>query len=219
MFMMKKKIISLAMLLLLTGFSLQAQDILFVSGAATITVQNGAGLYINGGLLLNNNSTIVNNGTVTIARNGAGTADLTDNSTGTYNYGTGKFVFTGSGTQNVNSINQFERIDVDNTGLNLLSNIKSNTWYLKAGKINTGSFIAIATSAAAPAVQADVTNTNFANSWVNGNLRRFITPATVNNYQFPVGNATRVNIAEMDNLSADPLTGVNYVTASFGPKP
>jgi hypothetical protein len=79
--------------------------------------------------------------------------------------------------------------------------------------------MAVATSSLASSVQADITNTNFSNSWINGNLRRFINPAAVNNYQFPVGDATRVNIAEMDNLIATPLTGISYITTSFGPKP
>lgn len=202
-----------------TCYCLQAQDVLKATNGALITVLNGATLYVNGGIILDNGSLVNNAGTITIARTGAGTADFTDNTAVPYTYGTGKFVFTGTGLQTVNSLNQFERIDVDDGGLNLSTNIKSNTWYLKAGKVNTGSFIAIATAAAAAAVQADATNTSFANSWINGNLRRYITPATVNNYSFPVGDATRVNIAELDNLTASPLTGVTNITASFGPKP
>ena len=205
--------------LLIISNGIYAQDVLFAKSGAVITVQNGANLYVGAGINLDNGSTVNNEGTITIARTGAPTANFTDNTVTPYTYGTGKFICTGTGIQTVSSLNQFERIEVDNGGLNLSTTVKANTWYLKAGKVNTGAFFAIASNANVNAVQADATNTNFANSWINGNLRRFITPATVNNYRFPVGNATRVNIAELDNLTASPLTGVTYVTASFGPKP
>ena len=204
--------------LLIISNGIYAQDVLFAKSGAVITVQNGANLYVGAGINLDNGSTVNNEGTITIARTGAATANFTDNTVTPYTYGTGKFICTGTGIQTVSSLNQFERIEVDNGGLNLSTTVKANTWYLKAGKVNTGAFFAIASNANVNAVQADATNTNFANSWINGNLRRFITPATVNNYRFPVGNANRVNIAELDNLTASPLTGVTYVTASFGPK-
>ncbi|MGC4103203.1 T9SS type A sorting domain-containing protein [Ferruginibacter sp.] len=210
----------ITILLLCAAPALHAQDVFKATSGTIITVQNGASLYISGGgLALDNGSTVSNAGTITIARTGGNTADLTDNTVTPYNYGTGKFVFNGSGTQTVNSPNQFERIDVDNTGLTLAGNTRANTWFLKSGKVTTGAFMAIASAAAAGAVQADAANTNFANSWINGKLRRFITPALVNNYQFPVGDASRVNMAEMDNLTAAPLTGTSYVDISFGPKP
>lgn len=196
-----------------------AQDVLKATNGSVITVQNGAIFYVTGGIVLDNNSSFNNEGIVTIERTGSIAADLTDNSSVPYNYGAGKFVFTGPGIQNLKSLNQFERIDIENMGLNLLTDVRSNTWYLKTGKVNTGSNLAIATSSAASAVQADATNSSYKNSWINGNLRRFFTPGSVNNYQFPVGNAVTVNIAEMDNLTASPLTGITYVTTSFGVKP
>ena len=216
---MKQRTLLAAALLLTTGYGLQAQDVLKATTGAVITVQNGANLYISGGINVDDGTTINNAGTITVARTGGGTADFTDNTATPYAYGTGKFVFTGTGTQTISSANQFERIDVDDAGLTLATNVKANTWYLKTGKVNTNSFTAIATSAVALAVQADPANTNFINSWINGKLRRFITPASVNNYQLPVGDAAKVNLAEMDNLIASPLTGVSYVTVSFGPKP
>lgn len=212
---MKKFTLSAVGILIAFTNNLNAQEVLRATNGAVITVQNGASLFVGGGITLENNSTLNNTGIIIIA----GTADFIDNTVIPYNYGTGKFVFTGTGTQNINSLNQFERIDVEDAGLTLSSDIKSNAWYLKAGKVNTGAFNAIATSTVNTAVEADVTNTNFTNSWINGKLRRYISPATVNNYQFPVGDATKVNIAELDNLTATPLTGVTYITASFGPKP
>lgn len=216
---MKKRITLATLLIVFICLNLYAQDVIKATAGSQITVQNGAVLFVNGGINLDNTSLLKNNGTITVARTGAGSADFTDVTSAAYTYGTGKFVFTGAGTQSVISVNQFERIDVDNTGLNLLTNITANNWYLKTGKVNTGLFIAVARSTAGNAVQADPANPNFTSSWFNGYLRRFITPATVNNYQFPVGDAAKMNMAEIDNLISDPLTAVNYVTASFGPKP
>lgn len=208
------------LLVLIVGVKVicRGQDILKVTNGAVVSVQNGVALSVAGGIVLDNNSTFKNTGIVTIERKANVTADLIDNSQVTYNYGSGKFVFTGPGAQNIKSINQFERVEVDNMDLNLLSNINTNAWYLKAGKVNTGSFLAIVNNASAGAIQADQANPGFTKSWINGSLRRFITPAIVNNYPFPVGDAVKVNLAELDNLTANPITGVTYVTASFGPK-
>ena len=195
-----------------------SQDGLRVESGAALNVKNGASLFVIGDITLSNNSTLLNSGTITVFKPNSLTANFTDSNTSLYNYGIGKFVFTGTGTQTISSLNQFEQIEVDNN-LNLASNIKSNIWYLNTGKVNTGLYNAIITSTSSAAVIADPANINFANSWINGNLQRFISPATVNNYQFPVGDASKVNLLEMDNLSATPLAGVNYVTASFGPKP
>jgi len=195
----------------------QGQDIVKVTNGAIVSVQNIT-LFVAGGIVLDNNSTFKNEGTLAIERKANSTADFQDNSLVPYNYGSGKFVFTGPGVQSIKSINQFERVEVDNLDLNLLSNINANAWYLKAGKINTASFLAIANNTSATAVQADASNTGFTKSWINGSLRRFINPATVNNYQFPVGDAVKVNLAELDNMTANPIAGVAYITASFGPK-
>ena len=216
---MKKRIALIAVFIVFRCLNIDAQDVIKATPGSQITVQNGAAIYVNGGFNADNTSLIKNNGIITVAKAGIGSADFTDNTSIAYTYGTGKFVFTGTGTQNITSINQFEKIEVDDAGLNLLSDIKSNNWYFKLGTINTGSFNAIVTSTLANSVQADVSNINFINSWVNGNLRRYITPAIIDNYPFPVGDATRVNMAELDNLIANPITGVTYVTASFGPKP
>ncbi len=216
---MKKGIALASVFIIFICLKADAQYVIKATSGSQVTVQNGAILYVKGGISLDNTSLLKNDGVITVAGTGAGTADFADNTSTTYSYGSGKFVFTGTGPQDITSINNFERIDVDDAGLNLLTNITSNNWYLKTGKVNTGVFFAVARSTLASAVQADPANTNFANSWFNGYLRRFISPATVNNYKFPVGDAAKVNIAEMDNLNGDPLTGVNYVTASFGVKP
>lgn len=212
------KVIGSAMLLVSVNTCCLGQDIVKVTNGAVMAIQNGATLYVAGGVVLDNNTTFRNAGTVTIESRLNITADLNDNSIVPYNYGTGKFVFTGQGAQNVKSSNQFDKIEVDNKELNLLSNVNANTWYLKTGKVNTGSFVAIVNNTSASALQADETNPGFTNSWINGSLRRFINPALVNNYQFPVGDAVKANLAEVDNMTANPITGVTYITAGFGPK-
>jgi hypothetical protein len=205
-------------LFLMLCFNASAQDLLKVTHGSLISLQSGAVFFINGGVNLDDGSLISNAGTITIQKTASGSADFTDNTNSPYNYGGGKFLFSGTGVQTIKSLNQFERIDVSNTGLILASNIKANEWYLKSGVVNTGAFMAMATSGAATAVQADPSNSNYNVSWINGTLQRFISPATVNSYMFPLGNATTTNIAEMDNPAASPLTGVNSITASFGPK-
>lgn len=210
---------SSSLFLVFTGYS---QDIIKVQNGATITVQNGAELIIQGGINLDNGSTLVNNGVIQLKQNGAnGTANWTDNTENVYNHGTGKVVFNGTGGHTVKTKNLFERIEVDATGhVTLASDVQSNKWYLAAGRINTTSeFKAIASGTSSLAVEAAPSNTNFSSSWFNGNLRRYITPAAVNSYTFPVGDAVKVNRAVMDNLTASPLNNLTYIDASFGPKP
>ena len=161
---MKKGILLFTGCLMLINYTIQAQDIVKTTAGSIIAVQNGALLYLNGGINLDNTSLLKNDGIITVARTGAGATDFTDNTSTTYTYGNGKFVFTGTGTQFVFGVNQFERIDKDDAGLNPLISITANNWYLKTGKVNTGVFFAAAQSTAANAIQADPANTNFANS-------------------------------------------------------
>lgn len=221
--LMMPRFFSLAIcsLIISLPFSMQAQDVIKVQSGASITVQNGADIVVLGGINLDNGSSLVNNGSITLKQNGAsGAANWTDNSNTGYNHGAGKVVFNGNGGHNITSPNSFERIEVDASGhLTLGSNIQSNKWYLTNGKVNTSSFAAIAFASTALAVEADAANTNFTNSWFNGNLRRYINPALVNQYIFPIGDAVRANRAVMDNLTANPLNNLTYIDASFGPKP
>ncbi|WP_315818063.1 hypothetical protein [Paraflavitalea speifideaquila] len=68
------------------------------------------------------------------------------------------------------------------------------------------------------AIEPDPANTGFINGWFDGALRRYISPATINNYLFPIGNATQPSLAEMDNLTANPLNNITYIDAFFAPK-
>lgn len=202
-------------------FRAHAQEIMKVQTGATITVQNGAELVVQGGITFDNGSTLNNAGAIRLIQNGTnGAADWVDNTITAYNYGTGKVVFNGNGGHLINTKNIFQQIDMDASGnATLGSDVQANKWYLKAGRINTSSFKAIVLGAAHLSMEADVTNPDFSQGWINGNLRRFITPASVNNYTFPVGDAAKVNRAVLDNLSANPLNNLTYIDASFGPKP
>lgn len=195
-----------------------AQEVLRVQNGAVVTVQPGTQVTVLGGVTLATGSTLTNNGTITVKGNTiSGTGDWADNTTGGYQ-GTGTLVFNHTGVQTITSTNTIERIEVNNGGLNLGSNISSNKWYLVNGPVNTGAFRAIALNTSPAAIEAGAGNTNFANSWINGNLRRYINPATENSYTFPVGNGTQHNLAEMDNLTASPLTNITYIDAFFAPK-
>lgn len=211
--------------LVITGslfITAKGQEVLKAQNGASITVQNGAEIVVLGGVTLDNGSSLVNNGIIHLKQNGvSGAANWTDNTTVSYNYGTGKVIFNGAGGHTVSTVNIFERIDVDASGhVTLGSDVNANKWYLANGRINTtNSFKAIAIGTSQLAVEAAAGNTNFSNSWINGNLRRNITPASVNSYSFPVGDAFKVNRAVMDNLTASPLNNVTYIDASFGPKP
>ena len=196
-----------------------AQEVLRVQSGAVMTVQSGVELTLQGGAMLINGSTFTNNGIVRLRRNTiSGGADWLDNTVTGYYHGTGRFIFNSTALQNISSNNTFEQIEVQSAGLNLSSNIGANKWLLLAGNIITGGFIAIAYGTGQLSVEADVSNANFTNGWFNGNLRRYVAPASVNTYLFPVGGAAGVNIASIDNLIANPLTGVAYIDASFGPK-
>jgi hypothetical protein len=196
----------------------RAQDAIKVSNGGSINVQNGAFILTTGNIVLVNGSQLTNNGTITVMKTSGGTADFTDNTASLYNYGTGKFIFTGSGIQTIQSINHFGRIDIENT-VSLNSVINSDKWYLKSGRVITNAFYAGVNTTTPDAVEADPANTGFINSWFHGSLRRAVAPATYNNYVFPVGDAVRSNKAELDNLTTDPLTGVSFMTVLFGPKP
>jgi hypothetical protein len=211
----KMKKVFLLLSATLSVIIVDAQDVLFATGNTSITVDKNANMYVGGGVSLEDKSSIHNDGTILIAKNNAGKADFMDNTSTAYNYGTGSFIFSGPGMQNVKTSSRFGVLEVDNKGLNLLSDISSDKWDLKNGVVNTGAYYAIAAASQTSWFTADEDNSRFSKSWINGNLRQYISPANVNNYVLPVGDAYRVKVCEMDNLSRNPLTGVQYVNVSF----
>lgn len=193
----------------------QAQDILQISGNSSITVEKNASIYVGGGVLLENSGALYNNGMVMLVKDNSNKADFTDNTGNVYRYGSGSFIFAGNGVQNIKTNNQFGAVVIDNKGLNLLSDVSSDSWNLKNGVVNTGTNYLIAAASQTNWFGADAANSNFSRSWINGNLRQYISPANVNRYVLPVGDAYRVKLCEMDNLTRNPLAGIQYVNVSF----
>ena len=199
---------------------LHAQEVVRVQSGATLTVQSGAILTLAGGITLADGSHLTNNGTITLLQNGgSGNADWTDGSTTGYSHGNGATVFGSTAAQSISSPNTFGTITVNNAGLSLASNISAGNWLLTNGIVNATSFKAIALSTAASAVAADATNAGYTKSWINGMVRRYIAPASVDSYVFPIGDAGRNNQVTLDNLTANPLATTQYLDVSFGAKP
>ncbi len=215
-----KQIILLTSLFILSTCCLQAQDALYLKNGATITVQNGTVITVKGNVTLENGSTLANQGIIRVGGSPSlGAGHWTDLSATGGTYGTGRFVFDGAINQQISTPYTFSRLDMNGTSLELSSNISAQKWYLQKGYITTGANAAIVTDPSATAVEADPANPGFTQSWINGALRRYITPASVTGYQFPVGNTVRSNLATLTNLSSDPLTGISYIEARFIPKP
>lgn len=215
---MKKKILLLVLLLPAVMYS---QEVLKLQNGASLTLQAGAQLTVLGGVSLENGSVLSNSGTVTIKQNAiAGAADLFDNSIAHYSYGPGKFVFNSTGLQNVSSNNNFGRIDIDGAGIVLYSDVIANKWWLAKGNVNAGNFKTIILGTSSTDLEADPANSDFSHSWITGTIRRYINPAVTNNYVFPLINGTYKNFIRLDNLTANPLTGVQYLDVSLtAPKP
>ncbi len=88
----------------------------------------------------------------------------------------------------------------------------SNTITINQGKIVTGSNTLILDNSNPSSLIAGALNTNFANSWINGKMKRRIT--NVAGYYFPVGTLTYLQIGQLD-FSALTDGGNPYVNCSF----
>ncbi|WP_162915558.1 T9SS type A sorting domain-containing protein [Paraflavitalea soli] len=207
-------------LLIFCTCCLQAQDALYIKNGTGITVQNGAVITVKGNVTLENGSMLNNQGIIYVGGSALlGAGHWTDLSATGGTYGTGRFVFDGTINQQISTPYTFSRLDINGSSLELHSNISAQKWYLQKGYVTTGAYAAIVTDASATALEADATNPGFTQSWINGALRRYITPASVSGYPFPVGNTVRSNLAVLTNLSSNPLTGISYIEARFVPKP
>ncbi len=197
-----------------------AQNIVTVQGSGKVYVQANANAYVHGGLLFQNGSALSNSGTITVKEIGnAGASNWTDESSTPYFHGNGTVVFNGTGGHTAASPNTFGKIHVNTSGhLTQGSDLNTNTILLDNGRVNTtSSYKMIVLTTPANAADNSANNSGFANSWVDGMLRRYIAPATVNQYVFPLGNTTRSNIAMLDALTAQPVNNVNYVDACLAP--
>lgn len=200
--------------LIAVNSGLSAQNSLCVN-AATLTIQQDAILYVNGDMYLNDASRLSNLGHVFIVAPKNRTANFFDNSPSSYYYGPGTIAFQSENRQQIKTKSRFGRIEVNTQALDLLSNVSADNWLLSRGTINTGAYYAIVVSSSGAAIECDAMNRNFSQSWFNGNLRRYISPFVVNNYQFPVGDASGIKLCEMDNLTRNPLNGIDFIDANF----
>lgn len=134
------------------------------------------------------------------------------NNAGTFTSGTGLVTFNGSAQQSITSRGQaFYQLTVNNAGGVVLTDdaTVSNLLTLTNGVVSTGNNRLILTS---------TTTANLAgysaNSFVNGNLRRYIGYNT-NTYALPVGNGTSTSNYRLAELQNNLLLGVSYIDASF----
>jgi len=214
---MFKKI--LRFLPLLFGTTAFAQEVLKVQNGASITIEDGAQLTVLGNTALANGSRLSNNGTLTFTTSGmAVISDFHDSTLTPYSYGSGKVLFNSPGGHTIYSNNIFSRVDVNTPFVSLRSNLTANHWYLQAGQVITGPYAVVVSGIADTDLEAGTGNTNFANSWINGNLRRYIDPATYDSYPFAVGNDSR-HLAFLGNMRTSPITGVGYIDATFTANP
>src|SRR5207248_3314665 len=186
-----------------------AQQVLQVSNGVVITIQNGIELTLQGGITLENGSSLVNNGTLRLKNNSiSNQSDWTDYSAAGALSGSGLVIFNSTNSQNFNGTTSFYKLYMQAGGGVILNNnlTVNNTLRFINGKINTGPNYIFLNNNSAASLENDVANTGYANSWVNGNLRRSITGNT-SIYDFPVGNTTRNNLLQFVNNN---LTGAGY---------
>ncbi len=127
-------------LLLTPGFNVRAQSALNVPAGSQIIVQAGGTIVVNGNLTLDDGGMLTNAGTLTISRSGIPNADFTDNNSTPQNYGTGKFIFTGTGGAQTILGAVFYDLEINNAaGVSMLSSqTVSNNLILTNGSFSIG---------------------------------------------------------------------------------
>lgn len=158
-------------------------------------------LTINSG----NSLTITLNGNLSLYGN------LTVN--GTYSHTAGLLQLKGSSNQTIDAISAFNiNVNTDNI-VTLNGNLTvTGTLTLTKGVVTTGTDSVIISNPAFNSVLADVSNTNYSVSWINGNIKRNFTNNSWNSYDFPVGTATKGRLA---SVKSNGLDGISSFTAYF----
>ena len=210
-----KKIFFINALIFLTCLSF-SQEALKIQSGGSITIQNGAELILQGGLTLDNGSSLLNNGTISLKNNTlSNISNWTDNSIISALTGNGIVIFNSTHPQQFTGPTSFYTVYINTDQLTINNDLNiSNLLRLINGKINTTNYIVALINTAATSLENDFTNTNYVNSWINGNLRRSIATNT-GSYDFPVGNSERSNLLKFLNNN---LTGPSSLTSSFIPK-
>ena len=194
-----------------------SQEALKIQSGGSITVQNGVELVLKGGVTLDNGSSLLNNGTILLKNNTVSNiSNWTDNSILGALTGTGIVIFNSTHPQQFTGPTSFYTVYINTDQLTINNDLNiSNLLRLIKGRINTTNFVVALVNVAASSLENDVTNTNYVNSWINGNLRRSIATNT-NSYDFPIGNSERSNLLKFINNN---ITGPSSLTSSFIPKP
>jgi gliding motility-associated-like protein len=209
-------------LLLIISFNqlVKAQNILVVQ--ADIHIASGTSLCIQGGMTAEGLAFINNNGKMYVSDNPAvGNENWTNNASNSMLSGTGTVVFNSSGQQNIsgNYSTTFSILNISNTsapGVVLDTNVYvSDTLKLIDGLITTGTDTIIVTSTEAGSI-TDYNQGTTTPSFINGNLRRYITTNT-DVYAFPVGFDTGTDtIYYLSEIENNNLAGTSYLDAHFG---
>lgn len=204
-------------ILFITILKSSGQEVLHLQNGSSLTIQNGVELTLQGGITFDNGSDLTNNGTVRLKNNSvANLSDWIDNSATGALSGNGLVIFNSINNHNFSGATNFYSAQINTGGLTLNNDLLiSNLINLVNGKINTGVNKVFLNNVNTASLLNDVSNAGYTNCWINGNFRRVITSNT-DTYDFPVGNATRSNLLQFLNNN---ISGTNYLTASFGPKP
>jgi PKD domain-containing protein len=211
-----KKILLLNTFLFLLHFAF-GQEVIKIQKGGGVTIQSGADLHLEGGITLDDGSSLLNNGTVFLKNNVlSNISNWTDNSVAGALSGTGIVIFNSTSAQQFTGPTQFYTVYINTDQLSLNNDLSiSNLLRLIKGKINATNYVVALINSNASSLENDITNSGYANSWINGNLRRSIATNT-STYDFPVGNSDRSNLLQFINNN---IAGPSNLTASFGPKP
>src|SRR4030095_16964445 len=210
-----KKFLLLNIFSLLLYFA-RGQEAIKIQSGGSLTIQGGADLHLQGGITLDNGSSLVSNGNLFLKNNIlSNISNWTDNSIAGALSGTGIVIFNSTSPQQFTGLTNFYTVYINTAQLSLNNDFNiSSLLRLINGKINTSNYVVVLANNAAASLENDISNANYANSWINGFLRRAITTNT-SSYDFPVGNADRSNLLKFINNN---ITGPANLTASFGPK-
>ena len=193
-------------------------------------LDNGTDLTLNSARALKNNLTITN-GTFTIntgagsefslggnwSRSGVSSAFNNNAGARVVFRGTSPQTITSTATGNTETFREFEISNSGGVGNNTLTLAGSTRLLVTDSIIFTQGIITTGTNRvetnASTVYVAGAGNTNYTQSWINGNLRRNIN-ASNTTIEFPVGLATRGNLAVLTNNN---LTGISFFDADFHP--
>jgi hypothetical protein len=216
-----KRIISVSLCCMMLPAMVASQDVLYLLNNSSLTIGTNAQVTVSGGIRAESGSAMLLNGDLNIKNNTTSNqANWTDlSASGIIDGASAGRVFFQSGQPQTFSGNTvFPSVYMEGSGGLTLSNSFNvkNILHLTTGKISTGNNYVILQSTFANSLEADATNTNFINSWIDGNLRRYYN-ASASSYNFTSGSTSGNELVFLNN-AVTPVTGINYLDAKFVPK-